>query len=306
MAKKNHITSSHPRFNEAKAEEISRIRREANPQGYESTPEKQARLAQELVREMEEESNEAVEEEAPTMKKLKKMKKMPKSKPTRWKKRSHRHVSPEKVEEKRNTGRRIIFEDPTLASTQSQITFHGTPVELKEEPIEFEDLVFPKFIIEAEKRSKKREQVKKAQQGPIKLNVAPKVAKPVENKADFLGFSEVARSAVLKKIEEIKSSWNSPDSLPRKLKIPFNGQKIHLQPCWMMEFKDDKGCRRFFRIEDQLSKASTRYLRWLQGKLDPKIAEEDAFYRKLQDQIEANYAKEGRQKIRPPREKKRN
>ncbi|KAK1393844.1 hypothetical protein POM88_012900 [Heracleum sosnowskyi] len=120
------------------------------------------------------------------------------------------------------------------------------------------------------------------------------------------GFSVVARSVVLKKIEEIRSSWNSLDSLLRKLKIPFNGQIIHLQPYWMMEFKDEKGCRRFFRIEDQLSKASTRYLRWLQGKLDPKIDEEDAFYRKLQDQIKANYAKEGRQKIQPPREKKRN
>ncbi|KAK1383249.1 hypothetical protein POM88_020984 [Heracleum sosnowskyi] len=120
------------------------------------------------------------------------------------------------------------------------------------------------------------------------------------------GFSEVARSAILKKIEEIRSSWNSRDSLPRKLKIPYNEQRIHLQPYWMMEFKDDKGCRRFFRIEDQLSKASTKYLRWLQGKLDPKIAEEDAVYRKLQDQIKANYAKEGRQKIQPPKEKKRN
>ncbi|KAK1369879.1 hypothetical protein POM88_035971 [Heracleum sosnowskyi] len=272
--------------------------------------------------------------------------------------------------------RRIVFEDPVPTSTQSQVTFHGTPVEFKEEPIEFEDLLFPKFLIEKEKISKKRILVKKAQQGPIKLNVAPKVAKPVENKAYFLyiadiqeystmdlfleevseisgtdkfrdlperltfvykggkvrawplqqvlnvgystlvkvflgfkyirGFSEIARGAVLKKIEEIRSSWNSPDCLPRKLKIPFNGQRIHLQPYWMMEFKDEKGCRRFFRIEDQLSKASNRYLRWLQDKLDPKIAEEDAFYRKLQEQIQANYAKEGRQKVQPPREKKRN
>ncbi|KAK1356235.1 hypothetical protein POM88_049491 [Heracleum sosnowskyi] len=106
------------------------------------------------------------------------------------------------------------------------------------------------------------------------------------------GFSKVTKGTMLKKIEEIRSNWNSPDCLSRKLKIPFNRQRIHLQPYWMMEFKDEKGCRRFFRIEDQLSKVINRYLRWLQGKLDPKIAEEDAFYRKLQEQIQANYADE--------------
>ncbi|KAK1393843.1 hypothetical protein POM88_012899 [Heracleum sosnowskyi] len=189
--KEIHITNSHLGFNEAKVEEISRVRREANPHGFESTPEKQARLAQELMREMVEESSEAVEEEAPTKSKLKKRKTIPKAKPTRWKQRSHRPVSPERVEEKRDTGRRIVFEDPIPASTQSQTTFHETLVEPKEEPVEFDNLVFSKFIIKAEKKSKKREQVKRAQQGPIKLNVAPKVVKPVENKADFLYIVEI-------------------------------------------------------------------------------------------------------------------
>ncbi|KAK1373000.1 hypothetical protein POM88_029193 [Heracleum sosnowskyi] len=106
--KEIHITNSHPRFNEAKREEIARLRREANPQGFE----KQDRLAQELIREMEEESSEAVEEEAPTKRKVKKRKTVPKTNPIRWKQRSNRHVSPEKVEEKKDTGRKLIFEDP--------------------------------------------------------------------------------------------------------------------------------------------------------------------------------------------------
>lgn len=53
----------------------------------------------------------------------------------------------------------------------------------------------------------------------------------------------------------------------------------------MMEFRDDEGCRRFFRLEDQLSKASTKYLRWLQSKLDPKLLRKttstDSFSNKL-------------------------
>lgn len=88
------------------------------------------------------------------------------------------------------------------------------------------------------------------------------------------------------------------------MKIPYNGQKIHIQPFWMIEFRDEEGTRRFFRLEDQLSKASYDYLRWLQLKLNPKVVEEDTFYRQLQVQIESNSAKEGKSRVQPTRERK--
>ena len=83
------------------------------------------------------------------------------------------------------------------------------------------------------------------------------------------GYTPEAKIMVLNKITEIRKSWASEDSLPRKLKIPFTGNRIHHQPYWMMEFRDENGCRRFFRMEDQLKKADNKTLKFLQTKLDP-------------------------------------
>lgn len=55
-----------------------------------------------------------------------------------------------------------------------------------------------------------------------------------------------------------------------------------------MEFRDQDGRKRFFRMEDQLKKANSATLKFLQTKLDPKNKEEGIFYNTLQRQIEEN------------------
>ena len=70
----------------------------------------------------------------------------------------------------------------------------------------------------------------------------------------------------------------------------------------MMEFKDRDNCRRFFRIEDQLGKASNETLLFLQSKLNTEDEEEAMFYRRLQAQIEENNARKGK-KTRPQRKR---
>ena len=69
-----------------------------------------------------------------------------------------------------------------------------------------------------------------------------------------------------------------------------------------MEFRDKDNCRRFFRIEDQLEKASNETLRFMQSKLGDQDEEEKIFYRRLQAQIEENNAKKGK-KTRPQRQR---
>ena len=116
------------------------------------------------------------------------------------------------------------------------------------------------------------------------------------------GFKVQARSELVTKISQLRQSWNNPDSLPKKLKIPYTGRVIHLQPYWMMEFRDRDNCRRFFRIEDQLGKASNETLLFLQSKLNTEDEEEAMFYRRLQAQIEENNARKGK-KTRPQRKR---
>ncbi|KAL8147668.1 hypothetical protein AgCh_005114 [Apium graveolens] len=55
-----------------------------------------------------------------------------------------------------------------------------------------------------------------------------------------------------------------------------------------MEFRDNTGVRRFFRIEDQLKIASNETLKDMQSKLDINEEDEAEFYRQLQLQIEEN------------------
>ncbi|KAK1372213.1 hypothetical protein POM88_028406 [Heracleum sosnowskyi] len=115
-------------------------------------------------------------------------------------------------------------------------------------------------------------------------------------KKDF-GFTKTAKSEVVSKICQIKASWNKPGALPRALKVPQSGKKIHLQPYWMMEFRDKDNCRRFFRIEDQLEKASNESLRSMQSNLGNQDEEEKIFYRRLQAQIEENNARKGKKTL---------
>ena len=67
-----------------------------------------------------------------------------------------------------------------------------------------------------------------------------------------------------------------------------------------MEFMDDKGVRRFFRLEDQLSISSNETLLEMQEKLDLSESDELEFHRQLQNQIEENNRKLGR-RSRPSR-----
>ncbi|KAL8088030.1 hypothetical protein AgCh_037971 [Apium graveolens] len=62
-------------------------------------------------------------------------------------------------------------------------------------------------------------------------------------------FNMTARRLVLKKIEELRSN-RAKDALPKILSIPFTGKRVHLRPYWLMEFRDEKGVRRFFILED--------------------------------------------------------
>ena len=61
-----------------------------------------------------------------------------------------------------------------------------------------------------------------------------------------------------------------------------------------MEFMDDKGVRRFFRLDDQLSISRNETLLEMQEKLDLSNAEELEFHRQLQNQIEENNRKLGK------------
>ena len=67
-----------------------------------------------------------------------------------------------------------------------------------------------------------------------------------------------------------------------------------------MEFMDDKGVRRFFRLEDQLSISSNETLLEMQEKLDLSESDELEFHRQLQNQIDENNRKLGR-RSRPSR-----
>ena len=80
----------------------------------------------------------------------------------------------------------------------------------------------------------------------------------------------------------------NPNALPRVLTIHFPGDRVHLRPYWIMEFKDEKCIRRFFRLEDQLKISSNETLMEMQEMLDQTNEDKYEFYRQLQYQIEEN------------------
>ena len=61
-----------------------------------------------------------------------------------------------------------------------------------------------------------------------------------------------------------------------------------------MEFRDEKGVRRFFRLEDQLNISSNETLLEMQGMLNLSEADELEFHRQLQNQIEENNKRLGK------------
>ena len=69
--------------------------------------------------------------------------------------------------------------------------------------------------------------------------------------------------------------------MPMKLIIPNTGKRIHHQPYWMMEFKDENNVKRFFRMEDQLEKSDNETLSFMMSMLDPNDKDEGIFYRTL-------------------------
>ena len=116
------------------------------------------------------------------------------------------------------------------------------------------------------------------------------------------GFTRVAKIEILNKIAKIRQNWRGSDSLPRTLVIPKHGDIVHKEPHWLMEFRDDKGARRFFKIEDQLKISSNETLREMQEKLDNNNEDEAEFFRQLQLEIEDNDQRLGR-KTREPRKR---
>lgn len=117
------------------------------------------------------------------------------------------------------------------------------------------------------------------------------------------GFTRTAKTEVLNQIANIRKSWRESSALPRILVIPEHGITIHKTPHLLMEFRDEKLVRRFFRLEDQLKIASNETLREMQSKLDINEEDEAEFYRQLQLQIEENDRRLGR-KTREQRKKK--
>ena len=97
-----------------------------------------------------------------------------------------------------------------------------------------------------------------------------------------LDFTRVAKTEVLNKIASIKKTWGESNYFPRTLIIPEYGTIIHKSPHWLMEFRDKKGVRRFFRLEDQLKISSNETLKNMQSMLDINDEDEAAFYRQLQ------------------------
>ncbi|KAL8089554.1 hypothetical protein AgCh_039139 [Apium graveolens] len=215
----------------------------------------------------------------------------------------------------------VVFENMKVVDPYRNI--HGEPIVPKDEPIEWENIPIPDFnlpILSKPKRTKSRA-VKKVKLSPLKSKSLVK-AQSKANKGDYLylcdikefsylnlylddldeknfGFNVTARRVVLKKIEELRSV-RAKDALPKTLIIPYTGRRVHLRLYWLMEFMDDKGVRRFFRLEDQLSISSNETLLEMQEKLNLSEFDELEFHRQLQNQIEENNRKLGK-RFRPSR-----
>lgn len=171
------ISNSHPRFVEAKREEVSRIQREAHPSTenqHQNSDEKQARLAQELMDEVEVEMKEPEE--------------VPKSKPKRRKAKTKRILSPEPTPEKETTSSSVSIYATVIDPT---VNFHGDPIMPKEEPMNFDSIEVPSFLLNP--KQKKRAPKKQLSKGPVQVARVPAIVKQpiLENKEDFIYQAEI-------------------------------------------------------------------------------------------------------------------
>lgn len=64
------------------------------------------------------------------------------------------------------------------------------------------------------------------------------------------GFSQTAMRMIMAKLEEISRDWNTSQNLPKRISLPYTSSKVHMDPYWLMESRDNQGTRRFFRIKD--------------------------------------------------------
>ena len=106
-------------------------------------------------------------------------------------------------------------------------------------------------------------------------------------------------------ISKIRRSWAEEGTHPKRYRIEYTGRKIYFEPDWMMEFMDEEGVRRFFRMEDQGPKADLDTLRFLQTKLNQDVEEEGEFLRGLQKFINIHLEREERRKRREREDKDR-
>ncbi|KAK1384419.1 hypothetical protein POM88_022154 [Heracleum sosnowskyi] len=350
-SKEIYIWVGHPNFAKAKAEESERAAMQA------------LAVAQSL------EDEEAVQEEKAKDKAKEAGKKKRTSQPKARAKRNlnfDEDDSQETAQDSSTTSAHQIpvdlpIEGKLACDPAHPVNFHDHPIMPKEEPFEFDEAYFPKFLLEKDQPMKTKKRSVKAK--PVLVR-KPQSQKPPANPEDCMyiadireesslhldldnlvevrgiaasqklperlvfifkggseqvwplyrilgedyqtllsvfrclkkdfGFTKTAKSEVVSKICQIKASWNKPEALPRILRVPSTGKKIHLQPYWMMEFKDKDNCRRFFRMEDQLEKASNQTLKLMQSKLGDQDEEEKIFYRRLQVQIEENNSKKGK------------
>ena len=97
---------------------------------------------------------------------------------------------------------------------------------------------------------------------------------------------------VQQKICNIRREKVSADDLPARMIVPNpTSKKIHIEPFYMMEFRDVQGKMRFFRMEDNLKIVINEYLRTIQTYLDDRVEDEHRFKLGLQRQLEHNLGK---------------
>lgn len=102
-------------------------------------------------------------------------------------------------------------------------------------------------------------------------------------------------SKIRNKSSKIQRSWNSTEILSKRLSLPNIDKCLHLQPYRLMEFRDDQGVRRFFRMENHAIKADIDTLKFIRSKLDPEV-EEEAFIKSLHRFINIKLDIQGRKR----------
>ncbi|KAL8147778.1 hypothetical protein AgCh_005194 [Apium graveolens] len=137
-------------------------------------------------------------------------------------------------------------------------------------------------ILNKPKRTKSRA-VKKVKLSPLKSKSLVKAQSKV-NKGDYLYLCDIKEfsdlNLYLDELEEVRGI-DAYRNLPERLSIPYTGSRVHPRPYWLMEFMDDKGVRRFFKLEDKLSISSNETLLEMQEKPNLSESDELEFYRQL-------------------------